>query len=145
MDYLFFVIFFFLFLIPLVLLFVIPTFRNHKRATAGIINYDSYMRKFVYRVNITKEEIIRSLTQENAADELSCTVDIEKSEAIFLEYTSKTEIKYHFQIIEYSGFCIVRLEQSSLFTMESYIPYRMNPHMTNKLNAEIIPFSEYGF
>ena len=46
MELLFFAIFFFLILIPLVLGIIIPVYKNHSSVTGGIINYDSTMKKF---------------------------------------------------------------------------------------------------
>ncbi len=43
-GFLFFTIFFFLILIPLVLIIIIPIYKKHKKVTNGIINYDSNMR-----------------------------------------------------------------------------------------------------
>ena len=55
MKFLFFAIFFFLILIPLVLIIVIPIYKNHKKATNGIMNYDDTIRKFVYKVPFSVE------------------------------------------------------------------------------------------
>ena len=52
MDILIFEVFFFLILIPLVLGMIIPIYKKHQETTNGIINYDPYMRKFIYKVNL---------------------------------------------------------------------------------------------
>ena len=49
MDILIFEVFFFLILIPLVLGMIIPIYKKHQETTNGIINYDPYMRKFIYK------------------------------------------------------------------------------------------------
>ena len=143
MKFLFFAIFFFLILIPLVLSIVIPIYKNHKKATNGIMNYDDTMRKFVYKVPFSGEEIINLLKTRNVKDELSYTFDFDKSTIEFSEDGATRE--YYFRIQACNGFSILRLEQVELIGMQSYIPYKHNAFMVKKLQAEIIPFSLYGF
>lgn len=143
MEFLFFALFFFAILIPLVLGIIIPIYKSHNKATGGIINYDSTMRKFVYKVKLSRECIINLLEIKNDADVLSCTFDFERSVINFSEYGSNRE--YYFQVQECSGFSILRLEQVASIGMQSHVPYKLNPFIVSKLQAEIIPFSQYGF
>ena len=62
---------------------------------------------------------------------------------IFSEYESSR--KYSFEIQECEGFSILRLSQISLIEMQSHIPYKLNPFLIKKLNAQIVPFAEYKF
>ncbi len=139
MEVLFLAILSFVILIPLVLGIILPICKNHDEATNNIINYDFAMRKFVYKVNLSRETIISSLKVTNASDNLSCTFDLERSVIKFSEYGSNRE--YFFQIEEYDGFSILRLEQVALIGMQGHIPYKLNPFIVRKLEAEIIPFS----
>ena len=75
MEFLLFAILFFVILVPLVLGIIIPIYKSHNKVTGGIINYDSTMRKFVYKVNLSSEGIINLLKTKNDVDELSCSVD----------------------------------------------------------------------
>lgn len=143
MKFLFLTIFFFVILIPLVLGIVLPIYKSHNKATAGIINYDSTMRKFIYKVNTSKEDVINLLKIKNDADELSCTVDCERSVISFVECGSNRE--YYFQVLECKDFSVLRLEQVALIGMQSHVPYKLNAFMVSKLHAEVIPFSQYGF
>lgn len=143
MDFYVFLIFFFAFLIPLVLGIIIPVYKSHYKATGSIINYDTTMRKFVYKVNLSSEDIINLLKIKNDIDELSCTFDFDKSVIRLSDYGSYRD--YYFQVQECNGFSILRLEQVTLIGMSSHIPYKLNPFMVRKLQAEIIPFSQYGF
>ena len=129
--------------LPLVLSIVIPMLKKHQEATGDIINYDTAMRKFVYKISLSGEEIISLLKIRNDMDELSCLVDFNRSVVKFTDLDSNRE--YYFQIIEYDDFSILRLEQVSLIGMSSHIPYKLNPFIVNKLHAEIIPFSQYSF
>ena len=101
------------------------------------------MRKYVYKVYMAKEEIINTLRNNNGIDEISCNLDFERSIINFSEYGSNRD--YYFQIQECDGFSILRLKQVSLLCMSSRIPYKLNPFIVRKLQAEIIPFSQYEF
>ena len=143
MEFLLFVLFFFVILIPLVLGIIIPIYKEHSKVTGGIINYDSTMRKFVYKINLSSQEIINLLNKKNDIDELSCAFDFEKSVVRFSEYGSHRD--YYFKIQECSDFSILKLEQVALLGMQSHVPYKLNPFIVSKLRAEIVPFSQYGF
>lgn len=142
MEIIIWVILLFVIVIPLILGYTLPIYKNHYKTTAGVINYDSAMRKFVYKVYFSKEEIIISLKRKNDIDELSCTFDFERSVIRFSEYGSSRE--YYFEIQECDGFSILRLNQVSLIGMKSSVPFKLNPFLVSKINAEIIPFSLYG-
>lgn len=143
MEILFFAVFLFLVLIPLVLGYVIPIYKNHSKVTGSVINYDSSMRKFVYKTNLSYQQVIDSLSTKNDVDELSCTFDFDKAVIRFSEYGSHRD--YYFQIQECNTFSVLKLEQVALFGMQSHVPFKLNPYIVCKLHAEIIPFSQYGF
>ena len=143
MEPLFFVIFFFFLLVPLVLGIVIPIYKKHRNVTGGTINYDSTMRKFVYKIKLSHQQAVDLLLTKNVADELSCTLDLEKGILRFSEYGSHRD--YLFQIREYSGFSILKLEQVEWIGMSSHVPLKINPFIVAKLQAELVPFSQYGF
>lgn len=143
MDLLYLWIIFFVILMPLILGIVIPIHKNHKKATGTTVNHDSTMSKFVYKVPLTSDSIINLLKTKNDIDELSCTFDFERSVINFSEYGSNRE--YYFEIQEYKDFSVLKLEQVALIGMQSAVPYKLNPFMVSKLNAEIVPFSQYSF
>ncbi len=145
MDPLFFIIILiFIILVPLCLGMTIPVQKKHNEATGGVVNYDIIMSKFVFKVYLTKDEIINSLKIKNVKDELFCDFDFERSVVIFSEYSDSTE--YYFYIFECkNGFSILKLEQVSHIGMQSRVSMKLNPFMVSKLGAEIVPFSKYGF
>ena len=143
MEHLVFAIFFSDILIFLVLSIIIPEYKNHYKVTGDVINYDSIMRKFVYKVSLTREDIINRLNTKNVMDELSCTFDFERSVVRFSEFGSYKE--YYFYIEEYNGYSFLKLEEVALIGIKSSVPIKLNPFMVNKLQAEIIPFSQHRF
>ena len=99
--------------------------------------------KYVYKIYMSRDQIINTLKNTTDIDELSCDFDFERSTIKFSEYGSQKE--YYFQIQECDGISILRLEQVALLGMQSNIPLKLNPFLVSKLQAEIIPFSLYGF
>lgn len=128
---------------PAVIYTGISLHKKHSQATGDIVNYDAFMNKYVYKVPMTKSEIISTLNVRNVADELSCTLDLERAVIVFSDYDDSME--YFFCIREQDGFSILMLEKVSAMGMRSYIPYKLNPFMVNKLRAEIVPFEQYRF
>ena len=122
---------------------LIPTYEKYLNITNnGIVNYNRTLTKFVYKVYMSKEEIISLLKIINVKDELACTFDFEKNIIIFsgLEVFKK---EFFYEIQECDGFSILKLKQTSLIGSPTFI-FKLNPFMISKINAEIIPFSLYG-
>lgn len=137
-----FIVFLFLLSITLVLSIVVPIFKNHHITTGDVINYDSIMRKFVYKVYMSEEKIISTLKEKSTMDELSCDFDFDRSVIKISEYGSSRE--YSFEIIVFDGYSLLKLNQTSLIGMQSHIPYKLNPFIVKKLNAELVPYTQYA-
>ncbi|MBO5097192.1 MAG: hypothetical protein J6B96_02630 [Agathobacter sp.] len=143
MEYFIIAFLFFIILILIVFGIIYPIYKNHFKATGGIINYDITMREFVYKTNLQHDDVVELLSMRSDNDELLCEFDFNRSIIKFSEYGSNRE--YYFQIQRYDGFSILRLEQVALIGMSSHVPYKLNPFIISKLQAEIVPFTEYGF
>ena len=116
MEILFYMIFFFVILIPLILGIIIPIYKNHSNVTGNIINYDSTMRKFVYKINLSYQQAVDLLNTKNVVDELSCTFDFDKAIIRFSEYGSHRD--YYFQVQEFDGFSVLKLKSAKHFRDE---------------------------
>lgn len=75
-------------------------------------------------------------------DELDYTFDENTDEIQFKGVGSN--VTYELVIDECDEFSILRVNQISIITMQSHIPYQMNPFWVKKLDAEIIPFAKFG-
>ena len=127
---------------------VIPRYAKFVKVTS-VVNYDWTRRKFVYKVYMSKEKIINSLKIMNIKDELSCKFDFEKNTVIITDLSLADVYKgaykeYFYEIREYDGFSILQLSVASIFSEGSDIWLKLNPFMVSKINAEIVPFSQYG-
>ena len=142
----FWICWFFIMIITLVV--VIPKYVKVVKAT-NVVNYDWTRRKFVYKVYMSKKEIVNSLKIMNIKDELSCTFDLEKNTVIITDLSLADVYKgaykeYFYEIREYDGFSILQLSVASIFSEGNDIWLKLNPFMVSKINAEIVPFSQYG-
>ena len=142
MEYLFYIMFFVIFSV-LSLGIIIPIFKKHYKTTGAIINYNATMSKFVYKVNLKSDDLIEKLKCKNIDDELSCTIDLANSVMTFSDDNDTRE--YHYCIQESSDYSVLKLENVSLISMKSQIPYKLNTYMVRKLHAEMLPYSDNSF
>ena len=128
--------------------FILAMYEKHKRDMDNVINCDRKMSEFVYKVYMSKEEIINSLKIMNIKDELSCTFDFDKDTVLITDISrlgsSGPRKEYYYEIQEYSGFSILKLSVVSLFGDQKAIGLKLNPFLVSKINAEVVPFSQYG-
>ena len=116
--------------------------RKHKESTEGIINHDSLMRKFVYKVYLTRNEIIGILLSVCSGDKLVCKFDSDLSTMVFSDILNS---EAYYLVTEKQGdFSILKLERIAGHS-KSQIKYKLNPFIVSKLKAEALPFSEYEF
>lgn len=125
-------------LVALGVFFVLLTQKKVHQSTGGVVNYDSFMRIFIYRVDMPEEMIINRLKAPNVLDELSCEIDVDKSVIRFSEYGSSRE--YFFEIKACEGYSILKLSQAKLIGARSHIPFKLNTFIISKLNAQPIPY-----
>ena len=101
------------------------------------------MRRLVYKVNLSRQEVIKLLKTKNEVDELISSFNDDETIITIAEYSSNR--KYYFEVREYKEYSILRLEQIALIGTQSWVSYKLNPFISSKLQAEIIPFSQYGY
>ena len=79
---------------------------------------------------MSKNEIIRTLQMAKDIDELKCTFDFELSIIDFEEFGS-----HYYQIEERADFSVLRLRRVKTIERNGYVPYKLNPFLSSKLNA----------
>ena len=142
-ENLFFAALFLILFCIVVLGILLPIIKRYREATGGIVNHDSTMSRFVYKVYCSRGEIIRLLEMKNIEDELTFQFDTDR--VIVTVSEPGASQKYSCTILEFEGYSILRLEKVHLLDMQSHIQYKLNPCIIRKLSAEPVPFSEHGF
>ena len=113
-----FVIMFVVVVIPIALYIIFkPMFRQNKLLN-GIVNYDTFMRKFVFRIEITKEEFYSQLKIRNINDVLEYSLNDDCSVITFTMYN----MKYSYKIIvdDFNELIILRVEQIQITSKPAF-------------------------
>ena len=135
-----FVIMFVVVVIPIALYIIFkPMFRQNKLLN-GIVNYDTFMRKFVFRIEITKEEFYSQLKIRNINDVLEYSLNEDCSVITFTMYN----MKYSYKIIvdDFNESIILRVEQIQITSKPAF---RINEFFIKKFNATPLEFEKYSF
>ncbi|MBQ8768657.1 MAG: hypothetical protein IJZ15_03280 [Oscillospiraceae bacterium] len=135
-----FVIMFVVVVIPIALYIIFkPMFRQNKLLN-GIVNYDTFMRKFVFRIEITKEELYSQLKIRNINDVLEYSLNEDCSVITFTMYN----MKYSYKIIvdDFNESIILRVEQIQITSKPAF---RINEFFIKKFNATPLEFEKYSF
>jgi len=135
-----FVIMFVVVVIPIALYIIFkPMFRQNKLLN-GIVNYDTFMRKFVFRIEITKEEFYSQLKISNINDVLEYSLNVDCSVITFTMYN----MKYSYKIIvdDFNESIILRVEQIQITSKPAF---RINEFFIKKFNATPLEFEKYSF
>ena len=135
-----FVIMFVVVVIPIALYIIFkPMFRQNKLLN-GIVNYDTFMRKFVFRIEITKEEFYSRLKIRNINDVLEYSLNEDCSVITFTMYN----MKYSYKIIvdDFNESIILRVEQIQITSKPAF---RINEFFIKKFNATPLEFEKYSF
>ena len=135
-----FVVMFVVVVIPIALYIIFkPMFRQNKLLN-GIVNYDTFMRKFVFRIEITKEEFYSQLKIRNINDVLEYSLNEDCSVITFTMYN----MKYSYKIIvdDFNESIILRVEQIQITSKPAF---RINEFFIKKFNATPLEFEKYSF
>ena len=129
------------FLIAAVIIVIAVLYQAEKRRkiTGGVKNCDSFMTKFIFRIDIPEEEFIRRLKTKNAADVLPYEYDEARGIIAFTVYNVKYEYRLRTQSVD--GSLILRLESMAF---HSRAAYHVNPFFIGKFDAVPLDFSRYG-
>ena len=119
-----------------------PMYKN-REITNGILNFDGSMRKFVFRIDLSKDEFFSKLKSRNACDTMEYSLNADLTGITFKELGSRLE--YGIEIIPCDGYLILRVKQISLLYGKTNIPYHVNEFWICKFNAKPIDYSRNAF
>lgn len=137
------VVVFFVVIIPAALYLVLKPMLQHNKLLNGVVNYDTFMRKFVFRVELTKEELYAQLKMHNINDSLEYYLNDDYSVITFTRYNAK--FPYKILIDECSGYIILKVEQIPLIMNKGIVPYCINDFFVKKFNAKPLQYGKYAF
>ena len=129
------VILFFGVCIPAVLYIILKPMHQQRKLTNGVVNYDAAMRKFIFKIFISKEDFYSKLKTPNIKDVLEYDFNEQISVITFKRYNA--QFSYGIKIDEHKEFVILTVEQISI---SSRISYFINAFFIRKFNAEPIDY-----
>ena len=135
-----FVIIFIVIVIPAALYIIFKSMFRQNKLLNGIVNYDTFMRKYVFYIEFSKVEFFSKLKARNINDVLEYSLNDDCSVITFTMYNTK----YSYKIIvdDFRGAIILRVEQ---IKPTSKVAFFINEFFIKKFNATPLEFEKYSF
>ena len=130
----------FVVMMPIALYLILRPMFKHNKLLNGIVNYDTFMRKYVFSVALGKEEFYSQLKMTNVQDVLEYTLSNDDTVITFRLYNGK--YPYKINVDAFNESIILRVEQ--LFT-NSKPAFYINEFFIKKFNAKPLDFEKYKF
>ena len=135
-----FVVIFFVVIIPLALYLVLKPMFRHNKMLNGIVNTDAFMRKYVFRIELTKEAFYTQLKTRNINDVLEYSLNDNCSVITFIMYSTK--YSYAIKVDDFNESIVLRVEQIQAISRSAFI---INEFFIKKFNATPLEFEKYSF
>jgi len=135
-----FVIVFFVVAIPLALYFILKPMFQHNKLLNGVVNYDTFMRKYVFGIELTKDEFFSQLKTRNINDVLEYSLNDDYSVITYTMYNMK--YSYKIKVDDFNESIILRVEQLQLTSKPAF---RINEFFIKKFNAKPLEFEKFKF
>ena len=130
----------FVVMIPIALYLILKPVFKHNKLLNGIVNYDTFMRKYVFSVALGKEEFYSQLKMPNAQDVLEYTLSNDDTVITFRLYNGK--YPYKINVDAFNESIILRVEQLSANNKPAFY---INEFFIKKFNAKPLGFEKYKF
>ena len=133
-----FVIVFFVVAVPLALYFILKPMFQHNKLLNGVVNYDTFMRKYVFGIELTKDEFFSQLKTRNINDVLEYSLNDDYSVITYTMYNMK--YSYKIKVDDFNESIILRVEQLQLTSKPAF---RINEFFIKKFNAKPLEFEKF--
>ena len=130
----------FVVMIPIALYLILKPMFKHNKLLNGIVNYDTFMKKYVFSVALGKEEFYAQLKMPNAQDVLEYTLSNDETVITFRLYNGK--YPYKINVDAFNESIILRVEQLSANSKPAFY---INEFFIKKFNAKPLDFEKYKF
>ena len=127
-------------LIPIVLYLILKPMLQHRKLLNGVVNYDTLMRKYVFRIALKKEDFYTQLKAQNVYDVLEYTLSEDATVITFKLYNSK--YPYEIKVEAFDESIVLRVKQLSAVGRPAFL---INEFFLKKFNAKPLDFEKYKF
>ena len=125
----------FVVMIPIALYLILKPMFKHNKLLNGIVNYDTFMRKYVFSVALGKEEFYSQLKMTNVQDVLEYTLSNDDTVITFRLYNCK--YPYKINVDAFNESIILRVEQLSANSRPAFY---INEFFIKKFNSKPLDF-----
>ena len=130
----------FVVMIPIALYLILKPMFKHNKLLNGIVNYDTFMRKYVFGIELTKDEFFSQLKTRNINDVLEYSLNDDYSVITYTMYNMK--YSYKIKVDDFNESIILRVEQLQLTSKPAF---RINEFFIKKFNAKPLEFEKFKF
>jgi len=128
-----FIVAFLFIIIPIVLYeALVPQFRQNKLLN-GVVNYDAFMRKFVFRIDLNKVEFFSILSIHNVGDVLEYILNEDESTITFVKFNAKTT--YRYELCERENFLLLKVKRIGLDSTKNITFLLMNSGLKRSMQS----------
>ena len=139
-EYIYIFVVLFIVSIPIVLYLILkPALRHHKLLN-GIVNYDTFMKKYVFYIALKKEDFYSQLKAPNVNDILEYALSDDCTIITFKMYNST--FSYKINVDEFNESIVLRVEQLSVTSRPAL---SINEFFIKKFDAKPLDFQKYKF
>lgn len=114
---------------------------NHKKFSNGVVNYNTGMDKFVYRIDSTEKEVLKLLKTHNASDILDYDVNDDFTVVTFKKFNAKSSYKIFLE--SYNDYVILKIKLIN--PLQNFLGYYINEFWVKKFNAVPIDYQSNCF
>ena len=139
-KYIYIFVIIFVVIIPIALYLILKPVLKHNKILNGIVNYDTFMRKYVFSISLKKEDFYTQLKTPSIYDTLEYTLSDNDTVITFKLYNGKFPYKIDLKVFNES--IVLRVEQLSI---NSRPAFHINEFFIKKFNAKPLDFEKYNF
>ncbi len=129
-------------LVPLAIYVIFKPMIRQNKLLNSVCNYDSLMRNFVFKVDLSKDCFFRQLKTHNVNDVMQYRLNEDLSVITFMR--NYTEMSYSIKLKSFENSIVLKIEQATLIG-KSNMPYYVNEFWIKKFNAEPLEYEKYAF
>ena len=126
--------------VPIAICLVFKPMFQQRKLLNGVVNYDTFMRKFVFQIDFTKDGFYDQLKKKNINDILEYYLNDDISEITFVRYNMK--YSYKISLDEFNESIILRVEQIPMVSKATDL---INEFFVKKFDAKPIDYQKFGF
>ena len=134
---------FVLILHPLILFFILRSVFRHKKLTNGIVNFDAFSKKFVFRIDLANKQFYEQLRVKNVYDSLDYNLNDDCTIITFRKFNE--EASYRILLEDHGEYLALKVQHIANCFQKVFMANLINEFWINKLDAKPLEFKTNAF